>query len=94
MAVIEIKCPECKGTLWLDQATGKVVDHQSADHQKADLGVFLKSQNKVTGFWDDKLKKAKEEEARRKSDLEQRFKQAKEHPEELKGDVESPFKWD
>jgi hypothetical protein len=94
MSLLEVKCPLCKGTLWIEIATGKVVDHKSADHQKQDFDTFLKTRQKPDDFWDEKLKKAKDDTAKRKAEMEERFKQAKEHPEELQGDVESPFKWD
>lgn len=94
MSVVEVECPMCKGKLWVELATAKVVDHHTADHQKQDLDTFLKNRQKPDNFWDEKLKKAKDETARRKADLEQRFREAKEHPEALRGDVDSPFKWD
>jgi len=94
MAILEIKCPACKASIWVDQSTGKVVDHKSADQQKVSLDSFLKAQQEKSGKWDQKMVKAKDDVARRKQELEERFKQAREHPEDLKGDVESPFKWD
>jgi hypothetical protein len=94
MSLFEIKCPLCKGTIWVDQSTGKVVDHKSGDKQKADFDEFLKSRKNSSPAWDDKFKKAQEEKARRKAEIEQKFKTAKEHPDELEGDVDSPFKWD
>ena len=94
MAVIEIKCPMCKGSIWIEQSTGKVVDHKSADQQKVDFNSFLKSQDGRASALEEKARKAKEDMAKRKVEIEQQFKQAKEHPEDLKGDVESPFKWD
>ena len=42
MSLFEIKCPMCKGTLWIDPATLKVVDHKSADHPKASLDNFYR----------------------------------------------------
>lgn len=94
MSLFEIKCPICKGTLWIDPSTGKVVDHKSVDQPKANFEEFLKSRNKTTA-WDDKLKKAKEDEAKRKAEIEMKFKKAKEeadtdNPEPMK----SPLDWD
>jgi hypothetical protein len=89
----ELKCPMCKGTLWLDLSTGKVVDHRSADHQKADFGEFLKARESRGDIWEQKLKKAKEDEAKRKAERDEKFKQAKEHPESLEGDVPT-IQWD
>jgi Zn-finger nucleic acid-binding protein len=94
MSLFEIKCPLCKGVLWIDQSTGKVVDHKSADKQKADFDEFLKSRKNNNPAWDDKFKKAQEDKARRKEEIEQKFKMAKENPDELEGEVDSPFKWD
>ncbi len=95
MALFEIKCPMCKGTIWIDPSSGKVVDHRSADHEKADFEQFLKT-SKQDKAWDAKMKKAREEEARRKAEIEAKFKQAKENTEQ---DTEtpgpkSPFDWD
>ncbi|MBN1757241.1 MAG: hypothetical protein JW863_02920 [Chitinispirillaceae bacterium] len=89
MSLFEIKCPLCKGTLWIDPASGKVVDHKSADQQKANFDDFLKSRQKGTA-WDDKMKKAKEDEAKRKAEIEMKFKVAREST-ETAGDDEQPF---
>jgi benzoyl-CoA reductase/2-hydroxyglutaryl-CoA dehydratase subunit BcrC/BadD/HgdB len=94
MSLFEIKCPSCKATLWIDPSTCKVVDHKSADHQKADFGEFLKSRQGREGIWDEKMKKAREEEAKRKADLEQKFKMAKENPDQLQGDGKPDIMWD
>lgn len=91
---LEVKCPMCKGTLWIDQTSGRVIDHKTADQQKVGFDDFLKQQKNKSSELDDKLRKAKEEAARRKAEIEAQFKKAKENPDELKGDVESPFKWD
>ncbi|MDD5674096.1 MAG: hypothetical protein PHC61_08035 [Chitinivibrionales bacterium] len=94
MSLFEIKCPQCKATLFIDLATGKVVDHKSSDHQKADFNEFLKSREKGVA-WDDKLNKVKNDQARRKAELEEKFKKAKEEgpvkPDEA---MKSPFDWD
>jgi uncharacterized protein YbaR (Trm112 family) len=94
MSLFEVKCPLCKGTLWVDQSTGKVVDHKSADHQKTDFDDFMKKQKEKSSQWEGKIKKAAEENAKRKAEIEEKFKVAKEKPEEIQGDYESPFKWD
>lgn len=83
----------CKGHMWIDLSSGKVVDHRSADHQKADFDQFMKERKESAGLWDDRLKKAKEEEARRKAEWEKRFKAAKEDPDSLEGDVPT-IQWD
>ncbi|MBD3346255.1 MAG: hypothetical protein GF401_14455 [Chitinivibrionales bacterium] len=93
MSLLQIKCPMCKGSLWIDPANGKVVDHQSADHKKADFNEFLKSNQKGKD-WEDKLKKAKDEDARKKAEWEEKFKKAKESPDDLKDDYRSPFQWE
>ncbi|MDO5577159.1 MAG: hypothetical protein Q4F84_08770 [Fibrobacter sp.] len=94
MSLFEIKCPLCKGTLWIDPASGKVIDHRASDKPKADLNEFLKSQKKNPA-WDDRFLKAKEEEAKRKAEIEEKFKKAKEitdtdSPEPMR----SPLDWD
>ncbi|NLE00270.1 MAG: hypothetical protein GX640_10385 [Fibrobacter sp.] len=94
MSLFEIKCPLCKGTLWIDPASGKVIDHKPVDHQKANFEEFLKSQKKPAA-WDDKFRKAKEEEAKRKAEIEENFKHAKDI--DLNSENEpfkSPFDWD
>ena len=60
-------------------STGKVVDHQLADHQKGDFNEFLKNRQKGVA-WDDRFQKAREEEKKRKADIEQKFKKAKDAP--------------
>ncbi len=94
MAILEIKCPMCKGTMWLDQSTGKVVDHKSADQVKASFDSFMKAQQEKNSRWEDKLHRAKDETAKRKAELEERFRKAREDPDSIEGDYESPFKWD
>jgi hypothetical protein len=94
MSLFEVKCPLCKGTLWIDQSTGKVVDHKSGDKQKGDFDDFMKKQKEKSSVWEDKFKKAANETAKRKAEIEEKFKVAKEKPEEIEGDYESPFKWD
>ncbi len=94
MSLFEVKCPMCKGTLWIDPATGKVVDHKTPDQQKANFEEFLKNRNKTTA-WDDKFQKAKEEEKKRKTEIEANFKKAKETPEEGSPEpMKSPLDWD
>jgi hypothetical protein len=94
MSLFEVKCPLCKGKLWIDPASGKVVDHKSVDQQKANFDDFLKSRQKSPA-WDDKMKKAKEEEAKRKAEIEMKFKVAKETT-ELSDDEQfhTPLDWD
>ena len=94
MSLFEIKCPMCKGTLWINPSTGKVVDHKSADHKKIDLNDFLKSQKTRGSDLEEKFNKAKEEKEKRKEEMEEKFKRSKEHPEEFQGDYQSPFQWD
>ncbi len=93
MSLLEIRCPSCKGILWVDPGTGKVVDHRAADQQKVDFGDFLKSQGKDP-HWDEKIKKAREEEARRKAEIEAKFKKAKDSPDELGPQALPPINWD
>jgi hypothetical protein len=97
MSLFEVKCPLCKGTLWIDPASGKVVDHQSADHKKGDFDEFMKNRQKGVA-WDDRFQKAKDEEAKRKAEIEQKFKKAKEDKDAGPGPDDSPMKspldWD
>ena len=93
MSLFEVKCPMCKGTLWIDPSTLKIVDHQSADHQKADFNEFMKNRNKSSA-WDEKMKKAKDEDIKRKAEIEQKFKKAKEDGVEGTPEPHSPFDWD
>ncbi|KMQ51149.1 hypothetical protein CHISP_1855 [Chitinispirillum alkaliphilum] len=96
MSIFETKCPMCKGTLWIDPATCKVVEHKSPDQPKADFNEFLKSRKQGVS-WDDKFQKAKEEEKRRKEEIEQKFKKAKEEKIDNKPDETGPHSlldWD
>ncbi len=94
MSVFEVKCPMCKGSLWIDPATCKVVEHKSPDQQKTDFKEFLKSREKGVA-WDDKFQKAKEEEKKRKAEIEQKFKQAKDLTDSKPDDpFKSPLDWD
>jgi len=93
MSLLEIRCPLCKGTLIVDTVSGKVEEHKSIDHQKADFSEFLKSRGKDP-HWEDKMKKAREDEARRKAEIEAKFKKARENPDELGPDVIPSINWD
>ncbi|MBN1601792.1 MAG: hypothetical protein JW915_09295 [Chitinispirillaceae bacterium] len=95
MDLLEIKCPICKGTLKVNTASGEVVEHINYEPPKASFEDFLNSRKKGVA-WDDKLKKAKEEQARRKAEIEMKFKQAKENPEtpDLSEPLRTPLDWD
>ena len=94
MSLMEIKCPICKGTLFFDPSTGKIVDHKTADHQKADFGEFMKSRRNQSSMWDNKIKKSLDDKAKRKAELEEKFRQAKENPDALPGDGKPDIMWD
>lgn len=87
----------CKGTLWIDPSTLRIVDHREADHKKADLAQFLKDSKQDKG-WDAKMKAAREEEARRKAEIEEKFRRAKDGKEAGGGvppeGLKSPLDWD
>lgn len=96
MSLFETKCPMCNGTLWIDPSTLKIVDHQAADHKKADLAQFLKDSKQDKG-WDEKMRAAREAEARRKAEIEEKFSRAKEDKwtgGEAPGGLKSPLDWD
>jgi Zn-finger nucleic acid-binding protein len=78
MSLFETVCPMCNGTLWIDPSTLKIVDHRAADHQKADLKRFLEESKQDKG-WDEKMRKSREEEARRKAEIEEKFRHAREN---------------
>lgn len=84
----------CKGTIWVNPSTGKIADHKSADHKKIDLDDFLKSQKDRGSKLEQQFIKAKEEQQKRKVEMNEKFKRTKEHPEEFQGDYQSPFQWD
>jgi hypothetical protein len=94
MSLLEIKCPHCKSSIWIDPSSGAIVEHKVPDQKKVDLTDFLKSQKNRSTDLEDKFKKAKEEQTKRKEELEKEFLRAKEHPEDFQGEVDSPFKWD
>ena len=94
MNLLEVKCPGCKGMLWIDPSDGRIVDHKPADHKKIDLDDFIKSQKNRGSDLEGQFKKAKEEKEKRKKQIEKDFIKAKEHPEELEGEYQSPFQWD
>lgn len=94
MSLIEITCPECKGKLWVDPSTGRVVDHKSVDHKKINLNDFLKSQTSRGSDLEEKFKKAKEEKNKLKLKMNEDFKKANKHSDNNQGAYESPFQWD
>ena len=94
MPQFEIRCPMCKGTLWIDQSTGRVIDHKTAEQQKISFDKFMKAQKERSGKWESRMDKAKDETARRRAEIEEKFRQARENPDAVEGDYESPFKWD
>jgi Zn-finger nucleic acid-binding protein len=94
MALFEIKCPMCKGSIWIDPSSGKVVDHRSADHHKAGLGEFLKQEKEKSAGWDDKLRRAKDDQEKHKADLEAKFRKAQENADQLTEGIDNPYKWE
>ena len=94
MSLFEIKCPLCKGVLWVDQSTGKWSTINRPTSRRPISTNSFKAQKNPNPGWEDKFKKAQEEKARRKAEIEQKFKIARENPDELEGEVDSPFKWD
>ncbi len=94
MNLFEIKCPCCKGVLWIDPSNGRIVDYKSADHKKIDLGDFIKSQKSRSTKLEAQFKKAKEDKEKRKKEMEKDFLKAKENPDELNDNYQSPFQWD
>lgn len=97
MSLFEVKCPMCKGTLWIDPSTGKVVDHKAAEQKKIGLSEFLKSQQNRSAELEEKFQKAQKEKEKRKVELEEYFKRAKEQTDDSdrdKDEFRSPFDWD
>ena len=94
MNLLKVKCPGCKGLLWIDPSDGRIVDHKPADAKKIDLNDFMKSQKTRSSELEEQFKKAKEEKEKRKKQMEKDFLKAKENPDELEGEYQSPFQWD
>ena len=94
MNLLEITCPLCKGIIWINPDTGKVVDHKAHDHKKADFNDFIKSRHNQSAKWDEKMQKAKDEKEKRRAELEEKFKQARENPESIQGEYINPLDWD
>ena len=94
MSLLEIKCPHCKTNLWVDPTTGSVVDFKTTEHKKLDLNDFVKNQKNRSSDLEDIFKKAKQEQIKRKEQMEKDFKKVKENPDELKSNPQNPFDWD
>lgn len=95
MSLFEIKCPMCKGTIFIDPASGQVIDHKAADHAKADFNQFVKDRQEQSGKWDDKIKKVRDEQSKRRAMIEEQFKKAREEGVgEVEAPLDNPFKWD
>jgi len=94
MNQLEIKCSNCKCTLWVDATNGNIVDHKAAEHKKINLDDFIKSQKTRASDLEEQFKKAQIEKEKRKKKLEEDFLKAKENPDDLKGNYQSPFEWD
>ncbi len=94
MSLFEVKCPMCKGTIWIDPSTGQVIDHRAVDHQKADIKEFIKSQKDRGSELENKFRKAKEEQQKRKEEMEKRFKNARDLDAPEENPLNSPFDWD
>ncbi|MBD3391148.1 MAG: hypothetical protein GF418_03740 [Chitinivibrionales bacterium] len=94
MALFEVRCPMCKGMLWIDPSSGKVVDHKAGGHQKADFNEFLKTHKDRGNVLEDKFRKAKIERDKMKEELDKKFKDARKVAEEFEGEVDNPFGWD
>ncbi len=94
MSLIEVKCPMCKGTLWIDPSSGEVVDHKADGHKKIDFQSYMKEQKQRGSALEEKMRQAKEQEDKRRQAMDEKFKAAKERPDDIQGEYHSPFEWD
>lgn len=81
---IKVNCPFCKGTLWIDPATGEILYKEKAkkDFTKT-LDDFLTKTQEKDKILEDKFKRVQEKEATKLDRLEKKFDWAKEHKDEL-----------
>jgi hypothetical protein len=94
MSLFEINCPMCKGTIWVDPSTGRVVDHQAADHQRASLDEFMKMQKNRGSALEEQFKKAKAEQEKRREQMDSQFRKAGQNDDGKPDTMRSPFDWD
>jgi hypothetical protein len=81
---LKVTCPDCHGTLWVDQASGEVLYHERAksDHT-ATFDDFLAKSDKQGQILDDKFEKVREREQSKMERLQKKFDWAKEHKDDL-----------
>ncbi len=92
---IKVKCPLCKGVLWIDPSTGRVIDSKKHDDKKMELNDFVKSTKDSGARLEKEFEKSKREAEERKNSLEQEFRNLDKY--KTKGDderPENPFDWD
>lgn len=84
---IEVTCPFCKGTLWIDPATGEVLHKEGFKRDTGkDFSEFLAVSSREEQILEEKFKKAQEKEKSKLERLQKKFDWAKEHPGELPDD--------
>jgi hypothetical protein len=81
---LKVNCPICRGTLWIDPASGEVLYHERAksDHT-ATFDDFLAKSDKQDQILDDKFAQVREREKSKMERLQKKFDWAKEHKDEL-----------
>ena len=95
--VKEIKCPCCNAFLHVDTDTGRVIDHESEQVEttrKMDLASFVKAQPSRAAELEAQFRKSKEDQEKRKKQLDEDFTKAKKDPSSIKGDYINPFSLD
>jgi len=83
--IIEVTCPCCEATLWLDTTTGEVIKSEKAARKKNSLDdLWLKEKKKAEGM-DHKLEASFELQKKKHADAEKKFRDALNHVEDEDG---------
>ena len=83
--IIEVTCPCCEATLWLDKTAGEVIKSEKAAKKKSSLDdLWLKEKKKAEGM-DHKLEASFELQKKKHADAEKKFRDALNHVEDEDG---------
>ncbi len=68
--ILEVDCPGCTATLWIDADSGDVIQHKHKDKAKASLEEMLQKEKRKKENVDNRFLQAKnlEEEKKRKAE--------------------------
>ncbi len=74
--IIEVQCPKCKSSLWIDVGEKKVIQHKKSDNPRHSFDDLLKKEKEKKEHTEERFLSAKELEKAKKKKAEEIFKKS------------------